>query len=73
MYASIRGKFNNVRVERIDLKSLPRKELRDESLRAIGDRWIRADKTIALHVPSGAIRGEWNVLLNPEHSDPPQT
>jgi RES domain-containing protein len=57
--------------ERLDLKSLPRKwhELRDESLRPFGDRWIRAGKTMALYVPSAAIRGEWNVLLNPAHSD----
>jgi RES domain-containing protein len=61
----------DVATERLDLKSLPSKwyELRDESLRTFGDRWIRAGKAIALHVPSAAIRGEWNVLLNPEHSD----
>jgi RES domain-containing protein len=61
---------NDVTSERLDLRSLPRKwyELRDESLRAFGDHWIRAGKTMALHVPSAAIRGEWNVLLNPEHS-----
>jgi RES domain-containing protein len=60
--------------ERLDPKSLPRKwyELRDESLRTSGDRWIRAGKTVALHVPSAAIRGEWNVLLNPGHSDFPK-
>jgi RES domain-containing protein len=58
-------------VDSLDPHSLPRKwyELRDESLRTIGDRWIRVGKTVALHVPSAAIRGEWNVLLNPEHSD----
>ena len=57
--------------ERLDLHSLPRKwfALRDDSLRAIGDLWIRGGKTVALHVPSAAIRGEWNVLLNPEHPD----
>lgn len=57
--------------DHLDLKSLPRKwfELSDESLRDYGDRWIRAGRTIALHVPSAAIRGEWNVLLNPAHSD----
>ena len=57
--------------EHLDLHSLPRKwyELRDDSLRTIGDRWIRAGNTVALHVPSAAIRGEWNVLLNPEHPD----
>jgi RES domain-containing protein len=60
-----------VATERLELKSLPRKwhELGSESLRAFGDHWIRAGKTIALNVPSAAIRGEWNVLLNPEHSD----
>jgi RES domain-containing protein len=62
---------DDVPTERIDLQSLPRNwyELRDESLRVFGDRWIRAGETVALHVPSAAIRGEWNVLLNPAHSD----
>ena len=57
--------------ERLDLHSLPRKwyALRDDSLRTMGDLWIRGGKTVALHVPSAAIRGEWNVLLNPEHPD----
>src|ERR1700690_3870704 len=58
-------------VERLDLHSLPRRwyELRDDALRIIGDRWIRAGKTVALQVPSAAIRRAWNVLLNPEHAD----
>jgi RES domain-containing protein len=58
-------------VERLNLRSLPRKwhELRDDPLRVIGDRWIRGGKTVALQVPSAAIRREWNVLLNPEHPD----
>ena len=62
---------DDIASERLDLKSLSRKwyELRDESLRTFGDRWIRTGKTLALQVPSAAIRGEWNVLLNPEHSD----
>jgi RES domain-containing protein len=57
--------------ERLDLKFLPRNwyKLRDESLRKFGDRWIGAGETVALHVPSAAIRGEWNVLLNPAHPD----
>lgn len=58
-------------VERFDLRFLPRKwyELRDDALRTIGDRWIRGGKTVALQVPSAAIRREWNVLVNPEHPD----
>jgi RES domain-containing protein len=57
--------------ERLDLKSLPRKlhELRDAPLKAFGDRWIGGGKAVALYVPSAAIHGEWNVLLNPKHSD----
>ena len=62
---------DNVSSERLDLKYLPRNwyKLRDESLRKFGDRWIGTGGTVALHVPSAAIRGEWNVLLNPGHSD----
>ena len=42
---------------------------RDESLQHLGDEWIRAGKSVALLVPSAAIRGEWNLLLNPAHAD----
>ncbi len=62
---------NHLATERLTLKSLPRNWFarRDESLRLFGDQWIRAAMTVGLHVPSAAIRGEWNVLLNPSHSD----
>jgi RES domain-containing protein len=36
-------------------------------LRAIGDPWIERKGSLALMVPSAALRGEWNVLLNPLH------
>ena len=60
-----------VSVGRLDLKILPPHwhETRDESLRRFGDEWIRSGETVALLVPSAAIRGEWNVLLNPAHSE----
>lgn len=35
----------------------------------IGDAWLDARASVALRVPSVAIRGETNVLLNPEHPD----
>ncbi len=38
-----------------------------EPLRAIGDRWIREKSSLALLVPSAALRTEWNVLVNPLH------
>src|ERR1700722_17417838 len=61
---------DDLAVEHLSLKALPRKwrEHGNESLKVFGDRWIRAGSTIALHVPSATIPGEWNVLLNPEHS-----
>ena len=62
---------DDLEIERLDLKKLPRRwyKTRTESLRRFGDEWIRAGKTIAMLVPSAAIRGEWNVLLNPTHLD----
>src|SRR5271156_5789808 len=56
-------------IERLNLKLLPTnwRARRSESLRRFGDQWIRTARTVALLVPSAAIRGEWNVLLNPAH------
>ena len=36
-------------------------------LRAIGDKWIGENKSLAIEVPSAALRMEWNVLVNPLH------
>jgi len=62
---------DGLEISRVDLKTLPAnwRETRDESLRRFGDDWIRAGQTAALLVPSAAIRGEWNVLLNLAHGD----
>ena len=38
-----------------------------EPLRAIGDAWIRDKTSLAIEVPSAALRTEWNVLVNPLH------
>ena len=60
-----------LRIEKLDLSTLPPDwyETRGESLRRFGDGWIREGRAAALLVPSAAIRGEWNVLLNPVHPD----
>ena len=55
----------------LDVQALPADwyETRDESLHRFGDHWIRDGRSATLLVPSAAIRGEWNVLLNPAHAE----
>ena len=69
---SIEGEIpGELEIKKLDLKALPANwyATRDESFRRFGDEWIHAGETVALLVPSAAIRGEWNVLLNPAHPD----
>jgi RES domain-containing protein len=40
-----------------------------EKPRELGDRWIREKSSLAIEVPSAALRMEWNVLVNPLHPD----
>jgi len=62
---------DELEIGRLDPKTLPAGwyETRDESLRRFGDDWIRGGRSAALLVSSAAIRGEWNMLLNPSHRD----
>jgi RES domain-containing protein len=69
---SIEGTIpDTLEIDRLDLEKLPARwyKTRDESLRHLGDDWVRASRTAAMLVPSAAILGEWNVLLNPVHAD----
>ena len=69
---SIEGEIpETLEVARLDPNDLPNRWYagRDESLRQFGDMWINVGKTVALLVPSAAIRGEWNILLNPAHPE----
>jgi RES domain-containing protein len=69
---SIEGEIpDDLETARLDPNALPAdwSETRDESLRRFGDQRIRAGQTAALLVPSAAIRGEWNILLNPAHHE----
>jgi RES domain-containing protein len=68
---SIEGEIPEaLEIARVDLKALPARwyETRGGSLRRFGDDWVKAGRTVALLVPSAAMRGEWNVLLNPAHA-----
>jgi len=72
---SIEGEIpDELEVRQLDAKRLPAHwyASRDETLRRFGDEWIHGAETVALLVPSAAIRDEWNVLLNPAHQDFPK-
>jgi RES domain-containing protein len=69
---SIEGEIPaSVEIGRFDVRRLPAgwHQTRDESLHGFGDDWIRAGDKAAVLVPSAAIRGDWNVLLNPAHRE----
>lgn len=55
--------------ERLELDKLPPHWWTDDfgPLRKIGDSWIRAKSSLAIEVPSAALRVERNVLVNPLH------
>jgi RES domain-containing protein len=57
--------------ERMELDRLPsdwRRE-RHEELMSIGSEWARSKRSLVLLVPSAAVGGEWNALVNPEHPE----
>lgn len=62
---------SEVRMARIEMDELPSnwRTVPSLALQAIGNRWISAQDSVALEVPSAAVEGEWNVLLNPAHPD----
>ncbi len=69
---SIAGEIpKSCEIGKVELEKLPADwdKSRDEALRGIGDEWVRAGATVALLVPSAAIHGESNVLLNPAHAE----
>ena len=67
---SIEGEIpDSLTIRRLEPTRLPADwyESRDESLQRFGNEWIHGGGSIALLVPSAAIRGQWNVLLNAAH------
>jgi RES domain-containing protein len=55
--------------ERLEPEKLPPDWWKNdfEPLRAIGDVWIREQRSLAMEVPSAALQMERNVLVNPLH------
>ena len=59
-------------IEDLPAKSLPAKwdAMPPESDTAgIGTEWLKSGRSAALRVPSVLTRGEFNVLINPDHAD----
>jgi RES domain-containing protein len=61
----------NELVEQLDLGLLPDdwRELNNLTCRDLGSGWASSGRSVALQVPSVPVDGDWNVLLNPRHSD----
>lgn len=62
---------DHVSIEKLATNQLPSdwRAMEHSGLRTIGAEWIRSNRSAALEVPSLAVEGEWNVLLNPAHPD----
>jgi RES domain-containing protein len=63
---------DNLSIERWEIQSLPRnwKDFAPpQDLQNLGSEWIRSLRTAVLLVPSVVIPEEFNVLLNPAHSE----
>jgi RES domain-containing protein len=61
-----------IAVDSIAVSDLPhtwREHPAPAALASIGERWLRAARTVALSVPSVVIPRERNVILNPAHAD----
>jgi len=65
------GELPEAAIERLAPGRWPRgwDGFQSEAARRVGDGWVRAGRSAALQVPSTAVPGEWNVLLNPSHND----
>lgn len=61
--------LHRIKMERLTMSELPKDWKRTDhpALQAIGAKWIASARSVALEVPSAAVEGEWNVLLNPAH------
>jgi RES domain-containing protein len=57
--------------ERLKLADLPSDWKREKhlALRQLGAEWATSLRSLALMVPSAAVNGDWNVLINPLHKE----
>jgi len=60
-----------LRRDKVAIEQLPSdwRRIDNRNLQQLGTDWARSKKSVALGVPSAAMEGEWNILLNPAHAD----
>jgi RES domain-containing protein len=58
-------------VETLNLNLLPAdwRELNNLVCRDLGSGWAASGHSVALRVPSAVVDGDWNMLLNPRHTE----
>jgi len=64
--------FDDSMLEKVKLSNLPSNWRTDPSppiLRRFGDAWVKGARSAVLAVPSCAVPGEWNYVLNRAHRD----
>ena len=63
---------DSVRCERVNISALPqswRAVPFPQELWAVGERWLVSASSVCLLVPSAVVPAEFNLLINPSHSD----
>lgn len=61
---------DNLKIKKISRDKLPdnwQEYINYTSCQAIGDAWLKENKTVVLQVPSAIIAEEYNFLINPQH------
>jgi RES domain-containing protein len=69
-YVFVEADVPNNAIETVKIEGLPadwRTMPPPPDLRVIGDAWVRAQRSLALRVPSAVIPEEFNLLVNPAH------
>lgn len=69
-YVFVEAEIPEEAIEALDIITLPpdwQVEPPPAALRAIGDSWVRSNRTLALRVPSAVVPDEANVLVNARH------
>jgi len=71
-FVMLSAEVDDTLVRTLDVSALPARwnELGDMTIgQRTGDTWFDKQVSVALRVPSVILRGQFNVLLNPEHPD----